>query len=64
MVSTEGLGRTSWGRTAINGPKYLLEKAEDGLHPDFSALYEIPKITKKQAEKILNGLFVEEKEKS
>lgn len=53
-------GSESWASN-VDTPKFLLEKAEDGLHPDLYEMYTIPKISAKQIEEFLSERFTKEK---
>jgi hypothetical protein len=53
-------GKEGWAPT-VNTPKFILEKPEDGLHPDLYEMYTIPKITNKQIEEFLSERFTQEK---
>jgi hypothetical protein len=53
-------GKEAWAAT-VDTPKFILEKAEDGLHPDLYEMYTTPKITEKQIEEFLTERFTKEK---
>lgn len=53
-------GKEAWS-SDVDTPRYILEKPEDGLHPDLYELYTIPNITEKQIEEFLSERFTKEK---
>jgi hypothetical protein len=53
-------GKEAWAAN-VDTPRFILEKPEDGLHPDLYEMYTIPNITNKQIETFLSERFTKEK---
>lgn len=53
-------GPEGWAHI-VSTPKFILERSEDGLHPDLYEMYTIPNISEKQITEFLSERFTKEK---